>query len=176
MPDNPISQQSAQSRYNLRNSKRAGVKNDNSAQPDVDRQYLNTNKEANDHESTGEPSQPGGTRDPSQPNSTGELSQASGTPMISQASGTGIPSQAGSTGIASQAGDSVGIPLSAEISRGLIARGMLNNQPTPEPLVTDEEMEQAGFGDLSPEFRARAQNSWFLSAFVKGWDSVGWND
>ena len=60
--------------------------------------------------------------------------------MVSQASGTGI---------ASQAGDSVGIPLSAEISRALIAQGMLNNQPPPDDSVTNEEMEQAGLGDLS---------------------------
>ena len=157
MPDNGISQQSTQDRYNLRSSKRAGVKNDNSGQSDTDRQFLNSNKEANGHESAGEPSRPSGT---------GEPSQASGTRVVSQASGTGI---------ASQGGDSVGIPLSAEISRALIAQGMLNNQPPPDDSVTNEEMEQAGLGDLSAEFRADAQNSWFMSAFVKGWDSVGWN-
>ena len=146
MPDNGISQQPAQGRYNLRNSKRAGVKKNNSGQSDADR-----------HESTGEPSRPSATGEPS------------------QASGTGLALQAGSTGIASQAGDSVGIQLSAEISRGLIARGMLNNQPTSYAPVTDEEMEQAGLGDLSAEFRAYAQNSWFMSAFVKSWDRVGWN-
>ena len=52
---------------------------------------------------------------------------------------------------------------------------MLNNQRPPSPNVTDEEMEQAGFGDLTAEFRAKAQNSGFLSAFVKSWDIV-WNE
>ena len=52
---------------------------------------------------------------------------------------------------------------------------MLNNQPPPDVPVTNEEMEQAGLGDLSAEFRAYAQNSWFTRAFVKSWDSV-WND
>ena len=44
MPDNGISQQPAQGRYNLRSSKRAGVKNDTSGQSDTDRQFLNINK------------------------------------------------------------------------------------------------------------------------------------
>jgi hypothetical protein len=152
MPDNSISQQPAQSHYNLRSTKRAGVKNDNPSQSDADRQFLNTNKESNSHESTGEPS------------------QASSTQVVSQTGGNGISSQAGGTGIVSQSGDSVGTPLSAEISRGLIAQGILNSKPTPIIHSTDEEMEQAGLGDLSAEFRAYAQNNWFTRAFVKGWD------
>ena len=209
MPDNGISQQPAQGRYNLRNSKRAGVKKNNSGQSDADR-----------HESTGEPSRPGGTREPSRPSRTGKPSQTSGTRVVSrpggrrrpsrpsrtgkpsqatgtrevsQASGTGIASQAGNTGTASQAGDtgitsqagdtgiawlagdSVGTPLSAEICRGLIARGIFSNQRPPEVRITKKGLEEAGFGNLSAEFRANAQNSGFLSAFVKSWDIV-WNE
>jgi hypothetical protein len=103
------------------------------------------------------------------------VSQANGTKIASQTGGTGISSQTGGTGIATQAGDSVGIPLSAEVSRGLIARGMFNNQPVPDPPVTDEEMEQAGFGDWTPEFKAAAENSWFARAFMKSWDGMDWN-
>lgn len=150
MPGNRISKQPAKRRYNLRSSKRVGVKNDSSGPRDADSQVSNTNKEANGHKSTGEPS------------------QASGTPVVSQASGTEIASQAGGTGMLTEAGDFEETPLSAEISRHLIAGGHILP-------VTDEEMEQAGFGDLTAEFREAAKNSWFLSAFVKAWDSRDWN-
>jgi hypothetical protein len=72
MPDNSISQQPAQSHYNLRSAKR---KNNNPGQSDADRQFLNTNKETNRHESTGELSRLSGTR----PSGTSQSGDSEGT-------------------------------------------------------------------------------------------------
>jgi hypothetical protein len=176
MPRKNISQPHIQTRYNLRSSKQAGV--NNSGQPDTDRQILNTSNQANGHESTGEPSQASATE---------IASQAGRTELVSQTSGIGKATQTGDVGMASQVygvgmppgchplPDDEGIPLPPEIGRSLIARGFLTNEFTPDPISTDEEMEQAGFGDLTWEFRARAQYDSSQRAWVEAWDSIGWD-